>query len=137
MYSNAGVVSPVRRRRRGPGIDAHLAQVLMCDVRSTAPALLPIFRSRLQGEILARLLLGPARELGLLELSRLVRGDLASVAREVTRLSRAGLLTLRRVGAGHLVSRNAAHPLTGVLSDLLLPTFGPSVVLEQSYGSVP
>ncbi len=138
MYSNS-----VAARR---GVDSRLAQVFLSDVRAGATALLPIFRSRLQGEVLARLLLGPERELGILELARLVRGDLATVAREVTRLSRAGLLTTRQVaygpasgrsGRGRLVSRNPASPLFEPLARLVLLTFGPAVVIEEEFGPLP
>jgi len=123
------------------GVDSRLAQVFLSDLRASAPPLLPIFRSRLQGEILARLLVGPDRELGVLELSRLVRGDLGSVAREVSRLSRAGILRTRLITygppgrplSGRLISRNPESPLLEPLARLLLLTFGPAVVLEEEF----
>ena len=46
----------------------HVAEAFLRDVRARAPVQLPIFRSRLQGELLARLLLGPVCELAMLDL---------------------------------------------------------------------
>ncbi|MBW8484999.1 hypothetical protein [Actinomadura parmotrematis] len=98
---------------------------------------LPIFRSRLQGEVLARLLLGPARELTMLDLAVMLRTDLASVVAEVDRLARAGLVALRRGASGRLVARDAASPLYEPLARLLALTFGPAAVLGEEFGRLP
>ncbi len=55
MRSNV-VGSAEYRRPRASSVDAAFQR----DVRAPAPPQMPIFRSRLQGELLARLLLGPA-----------------------------------------------------------------------------
>ncbi len=117
--------------------DERIARAFLGDVRARAPARLPIFRSRLQGELLARLLLGPERETSMLDLAVMLRADLASVMREVERLARADLLTLRRTLAGRLVRRNAESPLYEPLSRLLMLTFGPAAVVAEEFGSLP
>ncbi|TDD73637.1 hypothetical protein E1293_30725, partial [Actinomadura darangshiensis] len=134
MRSNMlGSTADFRRRGEHPG-DPHLAHAFLRDVRARAPARLPIFRSRLQGELLARRLLGPEREISMLDLAVMLRIDLASVMREVERLARADLLTLRRTLAGRLVTRNAESPLYEPLARLLMLTFGPAAVLAEEFG---
>ncbi|MFI0371976.1 hypothetical protein ACH35V_29270 [Actinomadura sp. 1N219] len=131
MRSNT---EPQRERRAR---EAHIAQAFLRDVRSPAPAQLPIFRSRLQGELLARLLLGPEREMSMLDLAVMLHTDLASVMREVERLARAGILDLRRTMAGRLVRRDADSPLYEPLAHLLMLTFGPAAVVAEEFGRLP
>lgn len=125
-----------RPRRPGP-LDAHVAQVFLRDLRAAAPPQLPIFRSRTQGELLARLLLGPEREMSMLDLAVMLRTDLGTVIREVERLSRAGILTLRRTTAGRLVRRDTESPLYEPLAWLLMLTFGPAAVVAEEFARVP
>jgi DNA-binding IclR family transcriptional regulator len=56
-------------------------------MRSAAPALLPIFRSRLQADILAMLLLQPDQELSLTDLAARFDAPLSTVHGEVQRLT--------------------------------------------------
>ncbi|MEU8309750.1 hypothetical protein AB0C84_39890 [Actinomadura sp. NPDC048955] len=116
-------------RRRG--------RAVLGDARARSPAQPPIFRSRLQGELLARLLLGPEREASMLDLAVMLRTDLASVMREVERLAHADVLTLRRTLAGRMVSRNAESPLYEPLARLMMLTFGPAVVVAEEFGRLP
>ncbi|MFI0485964.1 hypothetical protein [Actinomadura sp. 9N215] len=124
-------------RREGGAREAYVAQAFLRDVRAPAPAELPIFRSRLQGELLARLLLGPEREMSMLDLAVMLHTDLASVMREVERLSGAGVLALRRTMAGRLVRRAPDSPLYGPLAHLLMLTFGPAAVVAEEFGRLP
>ncbi|GAA1794667.1 hypothetical protein [Actinomadura chokoriensis] len=139
MRSNVvGSAAEFRRREaRVPVGEARIAEAFRRDVRARAPEQLPIFRSRLQGELLARLLLGPVREVSMLDLAVMLRTDLASVIREVERLARAGILTPRRTLAGRLVTRNAASPLYEPLAHLLMLTFGPATVVAEEFGRLP
>src|SRR5271156_5962932 len=65
-------------------------------MRSAAPALLPVFRSRLQADILAALLLKPGEEHSLTELADRFGAPLSTVHGEVKRLTDAGLLQRRQ-----------------------------------------
>lgn len=114
-----------------------MAEAFQRDVRARAPDQLPIFRSRLQGELLARLLLGPEREISMLDLAVMLRTDLASVMREVERQARAGILTLRRTLSGRLVTRDTSSPLYEPLAHLLMLTFGPAAVVAEEFGRLP
>ncbi|MFB4298058.1 hypothetical protein [Actinomadura sp. NTSP31] len=133
MRSNGVGSAAQYGRPRGRPLDAAFHR----DVRAPAPPRLPIFRSRLQGELLARLLLGPRREASMLDLAVMLRTDLGSVMREVERLSRAGVLALRRTLAGRLVSRDEASPLYEPLARLVMLTFGPAAVVAEEFGRLP
>src|SRR6266851_2783940 len=94
-------------------------------MRSAAPALLPIFRSRLQADILAALLLNPDAEYGLTELAERFKAPLSTVHGEVKRLTDAGLLRRREVGRSAMVRANSGHRTTKPLAELLLLSWGP------------
>ena len=102
-------------------------------MRSKAPALLPIFRTRTQGEILALILPDPAREWTLSELARATGVPLTSIQSEITRLESGDLLTSRKVGRTRLVRANAANPVTAPLTQVVLLTFGPKSVIEEVF----
>ncbi|URM98280.1 hypothetical protein LUW76_30175 [Actinomadura madurae] len=136
--SVVGAAAEFRRRKaRVPAGEARVADAFRRDVRARAPEQFPIFRSRLQGELLARLLLGPGREVSMLDLAVMLRTDLASVIREVERLARAGLLVLRRTMAGRVVTRDTSSPLYEPLARLLMLTFGPAAVVAEEFGRFP
>ncbi|MFA5889545.1 MAG: helix-turn-helix domain-containing protein [Actinomycetota bacterium] len=105
-------------------------------MRTAAPPLLPIFRSKLQGELLAALLLNPEREESLTELAARLGADVATVQREVSRLERAGILKTRRVGATRLASADARSPISAPLTEITLKTFGPGAVLAAAFSTV-
>lgn len=86
--------------------------------------LLPILRSRQQGEILAWLLDEPDREVSLTELSQRLDVPGSSVYREVDRAERAGLVVSRRVGRTRLVRANSQSRFFVPLRLLLVMSFG-------------
>jgi hypothetical protein len=92
-------------------------------MRSEAPPLLPIFRSRHQAELLALLYLQPEREFSLIELAG--------------RLVEAGLLLDRRVGRAHLLRAKAHGRYAKPLTELLTLSFGPHAFIEQEFADVP
>lgn len=102
-----------------------------------APPLLPIFRSRLQGDLLAALLVVPGTELTLTALAERTGGSLAAVQREVDRLEGAGLLRSHRVGNARLVSADPASPAAGPLAELVTMSFGPVQVLAEEFADLP
>ncbi|MQY15666.1 hypothetical protein SRB5_58540 [Streptomyces sp. RB5] len=102
-----------------------------------SPPLLPILRSRLQGELLARILLHPEHEYSLTDLASELGASHTAVLREVTRLVDGGILSDRRVGRARLVSARQDTPLTGPLTDLMMVTFGPVPVLTAALSDVP
>lgn len=102
-------------------------------MRPPAPALLPIFRSRTQAEILARVLLHPEQEFTLVQLTTAVNGSSPTVYREARRLADSGLLLLREVGRTHLLRANSAHPATEPLTRLLEVSYGALPVVAEEF----
>jgi predicted nucleotidyltransferase len=97
---------------------------------------LPIFRSRLQGELLAQVLTRPAGEQSLTELAARVGGSVASVQREAERLEQAAIFVSRRVGRSRLVSANTRSPVYEPLARLVLISFGPALVVGEELAGV-
>lgn len=105
-------------------------------MRTSASPVLPVFRSKLQGDLLARVLLNPDGEHSLTELAERVRGSVAAVQREVERLEKAGIVRSRRVGRSRLVTAETSSPLCEPLSRLVLLTFGPGHVVAEELAGV-
>lgn len=106
-------------------------------MKTANPTLLPLLRSRRQGEILAAVLLDPGRERSLTEIATETGVSAATVLREVDRLVDAGLVTTRRRGNTRLVRVITDSVLYRPLAELLAVTFGPLAVLRAALGDVP
>ncbi|MGH9272148.1 MAG: ArsR family transcriptional regulator [Ilumatobacteraceae bacterium] len=94
---------------------------------------MPILRSDTQGRILARLLADPDRGYNVSELVRSVTSSMPTVLREVERAELAGIVTTEKIGPTRVVRANAAHPLHGALSQLILATYGPPAVIAAEF----
>jgi predicted nucleotidyltransferase len=105
-------------------------------MRSKAPALFPVFRSRAQAEILAATLLYPEREQTVTDLSRTTGIPLATVSDEVSRLVTAGILTTRKVGRANLLRPNAGNRLIAPLTEIVLATTGPHRLIEDVFAGI-
>lgn len=101
-------------------------------MRTPAPPLLPLLRSRVQGDLLALLYLSPDEEYSITGLASRVGASVKAVQQEVDRLVRTGYLTDRKVGTSRLVRSVQDSVLTRPLTELLAVTFGPLPVLTQS-----
>jgi DNA-binding transcriptional ArsR family regulator len=105
-------------------------------MRSAAPALLPVFRSKLQADILAALLLNPDRECSLTDLARRFDAPLSTVHYEVKRLTEAGLLRRRSVGRSAIVQANSGNRLVEPLAELLFLAWGPMQVVAEEFAGL-
>jgi hypothetical protein len=105
-------------------------------MRSEGPALLPVFRSQHQAELLMWLLLHPDQEYGVSDLANRLGVPLSTLHREVVRLDDADLITSRALGRNRLVRANTAHPATPALTQLLEVTYGPKAVVAEEFASV-
>lgn len=101
-------------------------------MRTEAPLLLPLFRSRGQARLLARVFLHPDERRSLNQLAHELELDPATVQREAERLEEAGILTSERIGRARLVRPNEDSPFYTELQGLLLKAFGPVPVLRGS-----
>ena len=105
-------------------------------MRSAAPALLPVFRSKLQADILAALLLNPEREYSLTDLAQRFDAPLSTVHGEVRRLTEAGLLRRRNVGRSAMVQANPNNRLVEPLAEVLFLSWGPLQVVADEFSSL-
>jgi hypothetical protein len=105
-------------------------------MRTEAPLLLPLFRSRGQARLLAQVFLHPNERLSLNQLAAKLGIDPATVQREAERLERAGILTSERVGTARLLRPNEGSPFYPELSVLILKAFGPLPVLRERLGQL-
>jgi DNA-binding transcriptional ArsR family regulator len=105
-------------------------------MRSNAPPLLPLLRSRVQGDLLALLYLRPDREYSLTEAAARIGASVKAVHQEASRLVDAGLLADRRLGNVRLLRAATDTPLSRPLTDLLAVTYGPLPVLTDALAPV-
>ncbi len=102
-------------------------------MRAPAPPLLPIFRSQLQGELLALVLADPTRQWTIDELTQRIGEPYQTVATEVRRLQEADLLEATTVGRTKLLSANETNPYLRPLSQLATMAFGPPIVIGEEF----
>ena len=102
-------------------------------MRSAAPALMPIFRSRGQAELLAWLLLHPDQEYTLSNLAEQLGTPLPTMHREAQRLVDAGILIDRSVGRSRLLRANPDNRANRPLTELLELTFGAHPVVSEEF----
>lgn len=102
-------------------------------MRSEAPLLAPTFRSRVQGDLLALVLLAPEREWTVGELAARLAVPVTTVQGEVTRLARGAVLATRKVGRTRVVRANTANRAVAPLTQLTLVTFGPQAVVAREF----
>lgn len=105
-------------------------------MRTAAPALLPVFRSRLQGEVLALVLADPGVEWTVDALAGQTGQPYQTVGSEVRRLQDADLVVTRSVGRTKLVRANAENPYFHPLAQLALMSFGPPLVVGEEFASL-
>ena len=105
-------------------------------MKEGSPLLLPLLRSRAQGDIVAWIMLHPEREFSLVEIGRAVGVSGPTVMREVDRLAQAGLVRQARRGNQRLVCAETDSPVFGPLAALMAVTFGPVPVLRELLADV-
>jgi len=106
-------------------------------MKEASPTLLPLLRSRTQGDIIAWILLHPEEEFSLAEIGRAVGASGPTVMREVDRLAEAGLVREVRRGNQRLVRADTSNPVFAPLAGLMAVTFGPVPVLRELLADVP
>jgi DNA-binding transcriptional ArsR family regulator len=103
-------------------------------VRPEAPAVLPILRSRLLGQLLALLAADEERWWTIDQLASRTGGAYPTLTREVRRLAEADLIETEEIGRTKRVRSNAASPFHRPLAELMLRAFGPLVVVGEEFG---
>jgi len=100
-------------------------------MRTAPPSTLPIFRSDLQGRLLAALLLNKGGPLTARDLTNRTDAKPATLHRELTRLEHAGLIRHERVGNTKRYLAATDSPLHDPLRELLERTLGVEPLLRQ------
>lgn len=136
MTLDALYVGWAQRRTDSPETFRELDAIIVF-MKEGAPALLPLLRSRAQGDIIAWIMLHPEDEFSLVEIGRAVGVSGPTVMREVDRLAAAGLVRHTRRGNQRLVRAETHSPVFGPLSALMAVTFGPVPVLRELLADVP
>ncbi len=105
-------------------------------MRSGSSPLLPLLRSRVQGDLLALLYLHPERDYSLTEAAALIGASVKTVHTEASRLIAAGFVRDSRRGNVHLIRAVTDSPVSRPLTDLLAVTYGPLPVLNDLLADV-
>jgi hypothetical protein len=98
--------------------------------------LLPLLRSRVQGDLLALLYLHPDRDYSMTEAAALIGASVKAVHTEASRLIAAGFVRDSRRGNVHLLRAVTDTPVSRPLTDLLAVTYGPLPVLNDLLANV-
>jgi len=98
--------------------------------------LLPLLRSRVQGDLLALLYLHPNRDYSLTEAAALIGASVKAVHTEASRLIAAGFVRDSRRGNVRLLRAVTDTPVSRPLTDLLAVTYGPLPVLNDLLADV-
>src|SRR5262245_42959236 len=106
-------------------------------MRSDAPALLPILRSRHQADLLTLLLLHPDQAYTLTDLSRRLAVPASTLHREVERLLDVELITAVNVGRSRLLQVNPDNRYVQPLTTLVVAAFGPHVIIAEEFADIP
>lgn len=101
-------------------------------MRTPSSPLLPLLRSRVQGDLLALVYLNPENEYSITDVARRIGASVKAVHQEAKRLVEAGLLADRKLGTSRLVRSVQESLLTRPLTDLLTVTYGPLPVLTRT-----
>lgn len=100
-------------------------------MRTPPPALLPLLRSRVQGDLLALLYLHPDKEYSISESAEAIGATVKAVHHEVKRLIAADFIRDRRQGNLRLIRAAVDTVVARPLTDLLAVTYGPLPVLND------
>jgi DNA-binding Lrp family transcriptional regulator len=106
-------------------------------MKTSAPGLLPLFRSETQLAVLGLLYAGPARAWTVSEIARQLDLGLPTVSREISRLADAGIVRVQAVGRTRVVSANWELSWAEPLAQMLDRTIGPLAQLSEALSKMP
>lgn len=118
-------------------LTTHIAHRTMRYVSTARPRLAPIFRSELQLRMLGAVYLEPERQFTIPELVSRTGRPQPTVAREVERLTEAGLLESELRAGRRAVWAPTTSPIFPELRSLLSKTVGAKAIIEDQLAGTP
>lgn len=106
-------------------------------MRTSAPGLVPLFRSDTQARLLAVLFDHRGVEHSVTELATILGAPLSTVAREIDRLDAHGIVATRMIGKTKLVAANWGLTWADALAEMLAHTVGLPRRLAEALADVP
>lgn len=100
-----------------------------------SPALLPLFRSQTQLDLLAAVFTAPAPQ-AITDLAERIGAPLSTVSREVARLVESGVLRLVQSGRVKLVEARRDHSWAPALAELLDRTVGVAAAVTEAFEDI-
>lgn len=98
--------------------------------------LLPLLRSRTQGDLLALLYLNPGKTFSITEAALRIGVSRPGVSQEASRLSENGFIVSKTDGRSNKISANEESIIYRPLADLLTVTYGPLPVLNREFSGI-
>jgi len=98
--------------------------------------LLPLLRSRTQGDLLALLYLNPGKNFSITEAALRIGVSRPGLSQEASRLSENGFIVSKTDGRSNKISANEESILYKPLADLLTVTYGPLPVLNREFSGI-
>ncbi|MBU6278988.1 MAG: hypothetical protein KGN78_07045 [Actinomycetales bacterium] len=105
-------------------------------MKNIGPPLLPMLRSRVQGDMLALLFLAPERSFSLTDIARQVGASVRAIHAEANRFVQAGWLLEERVGNNRMLRADTQTIVAGPLTQLLVVTFGPVPLISAALSNL-
>ena len=100
------------------------------------PTLLPLLRSRTQGDLLALLFLNPGKSFSITEAALRIGVSRPGLSQEASRLSETGFILSNMDGRSNKISANENSIIAKPLTDLLAVTYGPLPVLNREFSGI-
>src|ERR1019366_2534887 len=100
------------------------------------PTLLPLLRSRTQGDLLALLVLNPGKSFSITEAALRIGVSRPGLSQEASRLSETGFILSNMDGRSNKISANENSIIAKPLTDLLAVTYGPLPVLNREFSGI-
>jgi len=105
-------------------------------MKVATPLLAPLFRSDVQGKLLAALFVDPSNEYSISDLACRVGTSEPTASREIDRAETAWIVSSRRVGKTRLVRADTSNPLYRPYSEIVLATYGAPEVVRQEFSRI-
>ena len=99
-------------------------------------SLLPLLRSRTQGDLLALLYLNPDKSFSITEAARRIGVSRPGLSQEARRLRETGFILSETDGRSNKIRANQESIISKPLTDLLTVTFGPVPVLNREFSGI-